>query len=369
MKKLRWSALLALALPALAGLPASAAPTLPANFGDWSEVPGTAQSTTAIEQFAGGAAPILRSGGSDWAEQVVYQRQNARLTVTLYRLRDSTGAYSAYSFLRPADATGVKPIEHSAVAGTQATLLIGNMIVQVTGQDIAALGPALKELAAKTATEAPSGPYPDLWRHLPLDNIVPGSDRYVVDPALLARVLPIGAGDWLGFGDGAEAELAQYRVRGQDVTFAVVSYPTQQLAAARADLLSREFNLNAKAPAPDARPVVFFRRVSSLIGLVYGTDSPAVADALLGRIAYRTEVTWNEPGFKLKDLSMPQYIVGIFLGTGLIAFFVLVASIAFGGFRMIVKWLLPGKVFDRRPSVEILQLGLTSKPIDARDFY
>jgi hypothetical protein len=365
MRKILCLALLAFALPASV----ATASTLPANFAGWAAIPASEMSSAVIEQFAGSQAPVLRDCGSDWAERAVYQQDNAKLTVTLYRLPDPTVAYSAYSFLRPQDVTGLKPARHSAVARTQAMLLIGNMLVEVSGQDLTRLEPALEELARQVARLASRQAYPVLWQRLPLDNIVPGSDRYVVAPAPLARALPIGSGDWLGFADGAEAELAHYRIRGRDITFVIASYPTQQLAAKRVELLVRDFNLNAKAPAADSRPVVFSRRVSSLIGLVYGTDSPAVADALLGRIAYRTEVTWNEPGFRLKELTMPQYIVGIIVGTGIILLFVFVASIAFGGFRLIVKRLWPGKVFDRRRSVEILQLGLTSKPIDARDFY
>ncbi len=42
---------------------------------------------------------------------------------------------------------------------------------------------------------------------------------------------------------------------------------------------------------------------------------------------------------------------------------------AFGGFRLLTKLVLPGKVFDSEDRVEILQLGLTSKPVRTADFY
>ena len=45
------------------------------------------------------------------------------------------------------------------------------------------------------------------------------------------------------------------------------------------------------------------------------------------------------------------------------------AGLGFGGFRLFIKYLLPGKVFDRSDDIEILQLGLASKPIQAKDFY
>jgi hypothetical protein len=62
-------------------------------------------------------------------------------------------------------------------------------------------------------------------------------------------------------------------------------------------------------------------------------------------------------------------IVGVFEGTGLIMLLAVAAGVGFGGFRLIMKTLLPGRVFDRDAQVEILQLGLISKPIDSRDFY
>jgi hypothetical protein len=45
------------------------------------------------------------------------------------------------------------------------------------------------------------------------------------------------------------------------------------------------------------------------------------------------------------------------------------AGIGFGGFRLLVKIFLPNKVFDRDKQIEILQLGISSKPIKAKDFY
>jgi hypothetical protein len=37
--------------------------------------------------------------------------------------------------------------------------------------------------------------------------------------------------------------------------------------------------------------------------------------------------------------------------------------------RLLVKRLLPGKVFDRDSQLQVLQLGLGSKPIQVQDFY
>ena len=39
----------------------------------------------------------------------------------------------------------------------------------------------------------------------------------------------------------------------------------------------------------------------------------------------------------------------------------LVLGIAFGGVRIITKRLFPGKVFDRKEQIEVLQLGLVGE--------
>ena len=52
--------------------------------------------------------------------------------------------------------------------------------------------------------------------------------------------------------------------------------------------------------------------------------------------------------------------------------FMLVAVVlgaAFGCVRVLAKIFFPGKVFDRPDQMDVLQLGLSSKRIDSRDFY
>ena len=61
--------------------------------------------------------------------------------------------------------------------------------------------------------------------------------------------------------------------------------------------------------------------------------------------------------------------MGAIVDTGAIMLLVLAASIGFGGFRLLAKFLAPGKIFDRNADIEILQLGINSKPVDVKDFY
>jgi hypothetical protein len=90
---------------------------------------------------------------------------------------------------------------------------------------------------------------------------------------------------------------------------------------------------------------------------------------LLDQVQYVSEVTWNEPKHTLTDPSIGSIVVGAFLGTGVIMLLALAVGLGFGGIRVFLRFFLPNKVFDREKQIEILQLGIYSKPIQAKDFY
>ena len=106
-----------------------------------------------------------------------------------------------------------------------------------------------------------------------------------------------------------------------------------------------------------------------MLEIVMGAPSEASANLLLNQIESGTQVTWSEPTFQFKEPTIEVMIVGSIIGTGVICGFAVIAGLAFGGFRLVVKRALPNKVFDRSSQIQVLQLGLSSKPINAEDFY
>ena len=131
---------------------------------------------------------------------------------------------------------------------------------------------------------------------------------------------------------------------------------------------SNEFNVNGSKSASEGQPL-FAKRSLTLLAITVGARSQAEADVLLNQIHTNTEVTWNEPTFSLTEPSFPAMMVEVFVGTGVICLFAMISSVAFGGLRLVIKRLYPNKVFDRGSEIQILQLGLSSKPINAEDFY
>jgi hypothetical protein len=194
------------------------------------------------------------------------------------------------------------------------------------------------------------------------------TDRYVLGPQTLNELFPGGLGDSLGFQSRAEAELAHYRLGGHDATLLVVDFPTDQLASRQLVELERTFHVNDTSQVAGS-PMLFAKRSATLLAIVSGASSQAEANALLDQIELETDRSWNEPTFQFKEPSIGMMIVGSIIGAGTICMFALIAGISFGGLRLVIKRVMPGKIFDTKSHLEVLQLGLGSKPINSDDFY
>ena len=354
-------------------LPVSAQAILPAQFSGWSSANVETMQPADLEKLAADSAPILREDGAILVERRTYTRGANELTTVLYRMNDPTGAYAAYSFLRTPDMTGPKLTDHSSFSSDKGLILIGNFVLSVSSKELPALRKDLSALAQTIETHADDPIYPVTWEYLPDQGRILRSDRYIIGPVALNQLLPLSTGDWLGFQLGAEAEFARYKVEGKEISLLVVEYPTPQIATKEMQELGRIFRLNPRqstdAESSSPSEVLFARQSSSLVAIVAGAKAQETANALLLNVQYQQNLTWNEPGYSYVAQGLPLIIARIIIATGVLCMFALIAGVAFGGIRILVKHFLPGRVFDRESAVGILQLGLTSKPIEAEDLY
>ncbi|MDE3137988.1 MAG: hypothetical protein KGL59_15510 [Acidobacteriota bacterium] len=370
---MRFSLLLAILVMAVH--PAAAQNLLPTHFAGWQTVPGSVATAT-LDTLPPENAALFRACHEQSAERRSYQKNGQTIAVTLYWMGDPSYGYSVYSLLRPQPATDYRPSPHSAIGPGEAMILVGNLLADVTGKNLPAYAHDFSALVAAIQPHASSEPYPSIWQYLPSAHFVAHTDRYALDLETLSRALnevsgrAWPSGDWLGFDDEVEAEVATYDVAGRKLTLMLASYPTQQVAAEHVKNMEQLFVINPEPGAQtNARPVLYARRIGSIVGFVSGAQDAKEANLLLREIRYQTVVTWNEPGFKLTDLTMADYVVGAVLGTMTLLLISLVVGVALGFIRVGIKRMLPGVVFDRRRSIEIIQLGLSSKPIDPTDFY
>jgi len=343
--------------------------TLPNSFAGWN-----ISSRAAVDANGLGAADpqaaetAAREYGFVAGEQGTYTKGPDKLIAQAYRMKDPSGAYGEYSYLRTPDMMRADLAEHSSISPQRALVLIGNTVLDVRGENLTQPLIDLHPLVTALASRAEDGALPTLWEHLPETGFVDGSDRYVLGAHTLNQFVPNELGSSLGFSKGAEAEVAQYRLGGGTGQLVIVDFPTPQLADDSLEALQKRFNVNGTKP-DSGLPELFAKRALTLLVIVSGAPSAAVAKGLLDQVHSGAVLTWNSPSFEATQPGILTIVVGTVIGTGILCAFALVASLSFAGFRLLVKRMLPGKVFDRSNEVQVLQLGLSSKPINAEDFY
>lgn len=350
------------------------AQALPEHFGNWSAAGAAAKIGPESTDKPAEAVAVFAEAGFVGGTSRNYSIRSNTLGVTLFRFHDPSGAYSAFTYLRPAGATDSDLAQCAVVTRDRAILQVGNFVVDVHGLQAAAMSD-VRDLVATLGRTADRSPLPPLRSYLPSRAKNLGSERYVLGPAgFRAAIAALDLGnysdliDQIGFDQGAEAGFATYRTSRGDAAMLLIEYPTPQVAS------SRQKSLEALAPRAGAGPRYFVRRKSSLLAFVLkpaSTRSVAgeAAEALFGEVNYETQITWNEPSFRLTDPNWAAVIVGTILGIGVMAVYAFLGGIGFGAIRVITKRLFPDKVFDRSAQFEILQLGITSKPIQWKDLY
>jgi hypothetical protein len=336
---------------------------LPARVAAWSGTPGEADANPL-------PPAVQRELGARKSEASEYSSGSRKFRATVEPYRDPTSAYAAYTAqlqvgMHPTD---VRP--YSAVWSDRMLLLVGNFLLHV---DPVRNVPAsdLRALASAVESRADSTPLPPIRNYLPAERLIQGSQRYAMGSAGFEEALESrGQGQFaalsaeIGFPAGAEAMLASYLVApGRQQNLLILEYPTPQLAEQHLR------HIQSALLATPALADTTVERRGSLLSLVLSPVSASVAADLREQISYQTQVTWNEPSHTLTDPPWLLVVKNLFLGTFAFCGVALVLGLAFGGLRVLVKKLLPGKVFDRPEDMEVLQLGLSGKRIDPRDFY
>lgn len=299
-----------------------------------------------------------------------YKKGGNQLSLRLYQFKDPTSAYEFYSF---AVVPGMQPLgvgELSAIRQDDARLLVGNFVIQAGLSEH--LSPeVLQDVAEAVKAHADQTPLPAIRNYLPTEGRIFGSEKYAAGPQgfqdaakLLDRPEIAGLANEVGFErDDAEAMFAQYHTGKGEAVLLLIEYPTPQLA----ELHLHHFETDVSAASKQAGTTV--ERKASLLSLVLKPSSAAYAESLRNAIRYQTEVTWNEPTHKLTDPPWLVILGRILFMTLLFMGLAVAVGAAFGGVRVLLKMIFPGKVFDRPGQMDVLQLGLSGKRIDSRDFY
>lgn len=312
---------------------------------------------------------ISREEGLSAIEVRAYRSGDKEINLNLNVFKDPTGAYQEFTLATSSEQRAYRYGDEAAFDSHTGNILVGNLLVNVGSagdlrpEELAGLDIALR-------TKADHTPYPPLRTYLPEKDRVFGSEKFAAGPAAFRYgqfQLQNGAfqdlANEVGFNSGVETMLARYASGKDHGSLLLLEYPTPQIAE------KQLHHLEQSLPAAAKQAGVNVERKASMLSLVFEASSKEYAQKLRDSVNYETQVTWNETGHAATDppivVVLVKIIVYIFMFLGLS----IGLGIAYGGARILIKRLFPGKVFDRPEDLEVLQMGLSGKKIDPSDLY
>lgn len=222
---------------------------------------------------------------------------SAKVTVSVWQMKDTTGAWAAAQWLQP----GVT--QH------------GNYVLRIEGQLPEADLADLKSKLPRVDRAA----NPTLQQFFSGQDLVKDSSRYLLGPVSLSKFESRVPSGLVGFDKGAEGQVASYTTEAGVAKLLLFSYPTPQIAGERFRELEKRQEWKVRRHGP-------------MVALVLDA-APEAADRLLNSVAYKPKVSWSEHVPKNENPGDMLLAICILAGA-LIAASVLF-GLLFGGLRQV----------------------------------
>jgi len=349
---------------------------LPKQFAGW-QVSGSVQtSKDAAAADSVNAALLKEYGFSDFASATYARDDGRKLTLKTARFGDASGAYGAFTYYKMPQMLTEKIGDQGASLNERVLFYRGNVLVDAVFDKLTAMSAAeLRELAG--LLPLPPGStrnLPGLPAYLPHPGYVKNTAKYVVGPVGLEKVSAPLPAQLVDFRAGAaEVVLGTYDTSGGEATLMLISYPTPQIAAEhlRGIEAARQPSAQQQPGSPTVADAVPFysKRTGPILVVASGPLSQSEGRSLLASVNYDAEVTWNENTYTTKKDNLANLLVNIILLCFILIGFSLIAGVAFGGIRIFVKRILPGRVFDRPEDMGFISLHLSegmAEPTDSK---
>jgi hypothetical protein len=362
------------ALPAEAPATVAASSVLPSDFAGW-HVSGTVARSDDPAAADGTNAPVLKEYGFQRLEKAAYTRDDGRnLVIKAAVFADASGAYGAFTYYYSEEMGRETIGGQAAFLNNRVLFYQGNVLVDAVFDRMSVMSASqMRQLAGLLPqAEGNKGNPPTLPTRLPKGsdkNLEKNTTKYILGPAALDRVgspLPAALVD---FKSGAEVVIGKYAANAGDATLMLIEYPTPQIAAERLREIDAT-HTDATHPAtqqPGVASMVdvgpyFASRTGPIVVIAAGPLSKSEARSLMSSISYEADVTWNENTYVSKKDNLANFLFNAIVLCGIVVGLALVAGIAFGGLRLLIKRLFPDSVFDRRETMEFISLHLEDEP-------
>jgi hypothetical protein len=340
---------------------------LPAEFGGWQLKGSVAKSEDpAVADVVDSA--VLKEYGFQRLEKAAYTRDDGRnVVIKAAVFEDTSGAYGAFTYYA-SDEMCEETIGQQAVYLNNRVLFYqGNVLIDAVFDKMSVMSAAqLRQLAGLLPpAEGNKGNPPSLPMRLPKrtsnTSLEKNTTKYILGPVALNRIGSPLPASMVDFKSGAEVVMGKYAVNAGDSTLMLVEYPTPQIAAERLRQIDAAHQVTQQQPGVasivDVGPF-FDTRTGPILVFASGPLSKSEARSLMSSISYEADVTWNENTYVSKKDNLANFLFNAIVLCGIVAGLALVAGVAFGGLRLLIKRLFPDSVFDRPEVVEFISLHL-----------
>jgi hypothetical protein len=355
---------------ALAANPSTkqAPPLLPNQFGGW-QIQGAARLSTDVSAADPTNAQVLKEYRFSDLASATYTRDDGRnLKIRAARFADASGAFGAYTFYLQPEMTKEQIGDQGASLGDRVLFYRGHVLVDAQfSKESPMSGSELRELAGTLPRPAGnSGNLPSFIEFLPRRGYIANTQKYVMGPMALAAVAPPVSAQQVDFDSSSEVSVAHYTTSSGEATLTLISYPTPQLAAEhlrRIDAAHQVTQSQSGVSAVGSSGTFFDKRTGPIIAIASGGISDSDAKSLLGMVNYEASVTWNTQTGSAEAHDLYMLILNIVILCGILGGLAIIAGVAFGGIRILMKRFYPDKVFDRPEQMEFISLHLTEAAV------
>jgi hypothetical protein len=342
---------------------------LPQQFAGWERQGAVATSTNPAVADPTNAAILKEYGFTDFAA-ATYTRDDGRtLKIRAARFENASGALGAYTFYLQPEMRKEEIGDQSASLGQRVLFYRGYVLVDALfSQESPMSGAELRELAGDLPSPAGSSAnLPTFIEFMPQRDRILNTLKYAMGPEALTALAPPVSADLVDFDKSSEVAMRRYDTPSGEATLMLISYPTPQMAAdhlRRIDVAHGLARPQSGASAIACAGSFCDKKTGPIVAIVTGPISDSDAKSLLGMVNYEARVTWNQPTDQHTVHDLYLLVINVVILCAILGGLAIIAGVAFGGFRILIKRWFPDKVFDRPEEMEFISLRLTETIVE-----
>jgi hypothetical protein len=220
-----------------------------------------------------------------------YTDGQQKINLEVFEMKFISGAYGLYTY-NQANLTADRQEFYSG------RYLFSLSTAQKDLTDIAKIDPGLVEELKKLPVDR-SGEHPYLQKHLPEENKIAGSERYLLGPVALGQLKNfVHLKDLVDFQGGTEVVTAAYRNGSGRMNLVIIEFHTPQSAKEGLTRLTAHLN----SLSQEEREQQILKRVGNYIVNAVGFQDKSAAQNIINQIKYTKQIIWE--GNKFSDIPL-----------------------------------------------------------------